>query len=169
MIRQIRRFGVLLGAAALCVAVNAQSGGDFALKQGAITSGGGVTTDSPSNIFGVYGVIGQPVAGPAARNGAVGVSSGMLSGVVLPTSAGVSISGRVLVPNGRGLLNAVVTITGPDGATRNVMTSGRGNFRFDDVATGQTYVISVRSRRFSFTPQVVSINDNLTGIDFIGQ
>ena len=93
----------------------------------------------------------------------------MLSGHVLPSAAGVSISGRVTVPNGRGLLNAVVTITAPDGATRNAITSGRGNFRFDDVAPGQTYVISVRSRRFSFPSQVINVSDNLTGIDFVGQ
>lgn len=170
MIKQVNIVGIVFAVTTLCtVAVKAQSGGDFAIKKGGITSGGGVAADSPNSPFAVYGLIGQPVAGPAARNGAIGVSSGMLSGNVLPTAAGVSVSGRVMTPEGRGLLNAVITITGPDGATRNTMTSGRGNFQFNDVAVGETYVISVRSRRFSFTPQAISITDNLMGIDFVGQ
>ncbi|MFM9902996.1 MAG: carboxypeptidase-like regulatory domain-containing protein [Pyrinomonadaceae bacterium] len=169
MNKQIKVLGIGLAIAVCVVVINAQSGGDFVLKQGAITSGGGVTTDSPVNVFGVYGVIGQPVAGPAARNGAIGVSSGILSGAVPSTAAGVSISGRVTTPNGRGLLNAVVTVTGPDGAARNAMTSGRGNFRFDAIETGKTYIISVGSRRFTFTPQVISVTDSLTGINFTGQ
>ncbi|MBK8302434.1 MAG: carboxypeptidase regulatory-like domain-containing protein [Chloracidobacterium sp.] len=82
-----------------------------------------------------------------------------------PTAANVSISGRVLTTDGRGLRNAVITITDQSGNARNVMTGPMGTYRFDDLATGATYVISVRSRRFSYEPRVVALTDELTGYD----
>lgn len=81
------------------------------------------------------------------------------------TAAAVSISGRVLTADGRGLRNATLTITDQSGNARNVVTGALGNYRFDDLATGATYVISVRSRRFSYEPRVVALTDELTGFD----
>jgi hypothetical protein len=83
----------------------------------------------------------------------------------VPTAANVSISGRVLTTDGRGLRNAVITITDQSGNARNVMTGPMGTYRFDDLATGATYVISVRSRRFSYEPRVIALTDELTGYD----
>ncbi|HRI03895.1 MAG TPA: carboxypeptidase regulatory-like domain-containing protein [Pyrinomonadaceae bacterium] len=85
--------------------------------------------------------------------------------VAPPTAANVSISGRVLTAEGRGLRNAVITITDQSGNARNVMTGPMGTYRFDDLATGATYIISVRSRRFSYEPRVVALTDELTGYD----
>ncbi|MBK8305153.1 MAG: carboxypeptidase regulatory-like domain-containing protein, partial [Chloracidobacterium sp.] len=85
--------------------------------------------------------------------------------VAAPTAAAVSISGRVLTTDGRGLRNGVVTITDQSGNARNVITGALGTYRFDDLATGATYVISVRSRRFSYEPRVVALTDELTGFD----
>ncbi|MBK7394309.1 MAG: carboxypeptidase regulatory-like domain-containing protein [Chloracidobacterium sp.] len=85
--------------------------------------------------------------------------------VAPPTATNVSISGRVLTAEGRGLRNAVITITDQSGNARNVMTGPMGTYRFDDLATGATYVISVRSRRFSYEPRVVALTDELTGYD----
>lgn len=83
----------------------------------------------------------------------------------VPTAANVSISGRVLTTDGRGLRNAVLTITDQSGNARNVLTGPLGSYRFDDLATGATYVISVRSRRFSYEPRVVVLTDELNGYD----
>lgn len=84
----------------------------------------------------------------------------------LLTAAGVAVSGRVLTAEGRGLTNASVTLTAPDGTTRVVRTTRFGSFRFDDVAVGETYVISVQSRRFLFAPRVLQVFDELTDVDF---
>lgn len=65
--------------------------------------------------------------------------------------------------------NASVTITGSDGDARTVMTTAFGYYRFDDVATGETYTISVASRRFRFTARRLDVTDNLTGVDFTAQ
>ncbi len=81
------------------------------------------------------------------------------------TAANVSISGRVLTTDGRGLRNSLITITDQSGNARNVVTGALGTYRFDDLATGATYVISVRSRRFSYEPRVVVLTDELTGFD----
>ncbi|MEQ1924074.1 MAG: carboxypeptidase regulatory-like domain-containing protein, partial [Pyrinomonadaceae bacterium] len=83
------------------------------------------------------------------------------------TASGVTVSGRVMSGDGRGLTNARVMIAAPDGETRLVTTGRLGVFNFDDLETGQTYVISVASRRYSFSPQIVPVNDNVSGLIFI--
>ena len=87
--------------------------------------------------------------------------------VLVPTAANVDVSGRVLTNDGRGLRNAVVAIRDQNGVTRTTLTGPLGSFNFSDVESGQTYVVSVMSRRFSFSPRVVQISDNLSGLDFI--
>lgn len=84
------------------------------------------------------------------------------------TAAGVSISGRILTPDGRGLRNAQVTIVGPDGVARTVTTSSFGYYRFDDVESGQTYVVGVSMKRYRFTSRLVQVVDNAADIDFVG-
>ncbi len=82
------------------------------------------------------------------------------------TAAGVMVSGRVLTPEGRGLRSTNVLITDPSGNTRRVLTGAYGSFQFDDVEAGQTYIISVGSRRFNFTPQLLHISDNISDLVF---
>jgi subtilisin-like proprotein convertase family protein len=82
------------------------------------------------------------------------------------TAAGVSVGGRVLTPEGRGLSNATVLLTDTDGTVWQTTTKARGNFVFDDVPAGQTYVISVISKQYSFEPQFISPTDSVTGLLF---
>lgn len=84
------------------------------------------------------------------------------------TAAGVSVSGRVQVETGQGLVNATVIITDGDGFTRTVKTGSFGYYRLDDIPAGATYVVSVDSRHYTFTPQVINVTDNLTDINFVG-
>jgi hypothetical protein len=84
------------------------------------------------------------------------------------TAAGVEVSGRVLTPDGRGLRNASVSITGIDEIRRTVTTSSFGYYRFEDIEAGGTYVVSVGSKRYSFSPRALHVTDTLTDIDFIG-
>jgi hypothetical protein len=80
----------------------------------------------------------------------------------------VSVSGKVLTPDGRGLRNALVTMTDPTGVVRGATTSSFGNYSFADVAPNQTYFIGVSSKRFRFSTRTVGVNSNLTGLDFVG-
>ena len=82
------------------------------------------------------------------------------------TAAGVAISGRVFASGGRGLRGAVVRLTDQNGMIRSASTGAFGLYQFADVAPGQTYVVSIVSRRFSYSPRVVQLNDSVAGLDF---
>ena len=69
-----------------------------------------------------------------------------------PSAAGAMIGGRVLTSTGRGIRNVKVTLTDADGSTRQAVTSAFGYYRFEDVAAGQTYIVSVEAKRYRFTP-----------------
>ncbi|MBK7394427.1 MAG: carboxypeptidase regulatory-like domain-containing protein [Chloracidobacterium sp.] len=83
------------------------------------------------------------------------------------TASGVAVGGRVLTSEGRGVRGANVTITDERGVSHTVSTGVNGTFRFEDVQPGQTYVVNVRSRRFSYSPQVIQVNDNVADLQFV--
>jgi len=83
-------------------------------------------------------------------------------------SAIVQVSGRVTTPSGLGLRNATVSITNSLGVRRTVTTTSFGFYNFDGVATGQTYTVTVISKRYRFASRSVAINDNFSGLDFMG-
>lgn len=109
--------------------------------------------------------------GAATLVGVVGDGSGGayqgLTAASRPTASGVTVGGRVLASQGgRGLTNAEVTMTDQLGNARTVITGRSGAFVFEDVEAGRTYIISVRSRRFLFSPKVLEINDSVSDVDF---
>ena len=172
MTKPIRTIGVLILATGLCiVAISAQSDGivSYELKKQTIASGGGVATDTTNNIFAVTGTVAQPIAAPKSSGALYGVSGGFWSGNILPSAAGVAVSGRVVTSEGRGLRGAIIRLTGNDTARpRMVATGVNGTFSFTDVEPGHTYIISVSSRRFGFAnpTQVITVNDNVADILF---
>ena len=151
---------VLAGIAA------AQSGGTFTITQSVIANGGG---QSSGGTFDVTGTNGQSVAGTNSTGAPFSLQGGFWQPQFAPTAAGVSVSGRVLAPGGRGLRNATVTMTDTNGVTRYARTSSFGYYRFDDVTVGQTYILAVRSKRYQFATQVLNVTDSLTDVDFIAQ
>lgn len=86
-----------------------------------------------------------------------------------PTAANVVVAGRVMMPSGTGLPNATVSLTGPDGTTVTVRTHVWGNYSFNGVAAGQTYIVQVSAKTFSFTPQTVTVTDEITDLNFTAQ
>ncbi len=82
--------------------------------------------------------------------------------------AEVSISGRVLTPSGLGLRNAIVNLTDSLGQRRMATTSSFGVYQFDGVATGQTYTLSIASKRYRFAPRVQDVSGQITDLDFTG-
>lgn len=79
------------------------------------------------------------------------------------------ISGRLLSAFGAGVPNARVTLTDSTGQSRSMISNGFGVFRFGGLQVGQTYTITVASRRFVFTPLTVSVVDQLANIDMIAE
>lgn len=84
-----------------------------------------------------------------------------------PSAANVSVSGRILTSNGHGVSRARVTMTDPDGVTRTAVTGSFGYYRFDEVEVGRTYVVSIGSKRYTFTPRVINVTDELIDLDFV--
>ncbi len=82
-----------------------------------------------------------------------------------PTAAEVTISGRILTGDGRGVTGAFVILTDQSGMTRTVRTKAFGYYRFDNVAAGGTVILSVASKRFQYVPQVISATQNLSEIN----
>ncbi len=89
--------------------------------------------------------------------------------ILAPTAASVSIGGRVLSPVGRGVSRARVLLTDSTGQTRSVMTNPFGYYRFSDVEVGGTYIFEVRDKRYTFTPQTLSLNEGVTNFNFRAQ
>ena len=88
--------------------------------------------------------------------------------LLAPLAASVTVSGRVT--DGRsGLTGAIVTLTNSQGETRSTKTTAFGYYRFDDVEGGQTYIVSIVSKRYFFTPQVVDVTEDATQINFAAQ
>ncbi len=125
---------------------------------------------SPAAFAGTYPITfgGTPVPLEVRDgNGAPVVSYFEPGNIVLgQTAAGVEVSGRVLTADGRGLRNARVILVHTDGTRRVATTGSFGHYRFEDVEAGGSYVISVSSNRYSFTPRLLSVSDTLTDVNF---
>lgn len=118
----------------------------------------GVTTDERGSS--------RPSDMQSVPNLADGADIGAYEFQATPTAATVSVGGRVLTPDGYGLRNALVTITDQSGNSRTVITGSFGYYSFAEVEAGESYVISITSKRYVFRPQFVSIVDDITGLNF---
>ncbi len=85
-----------------------------------------------------------------------------------PVSANVSITGRVTTPGGLNLRNAAVTITDSEGGRQTAFTGPFGIYSFGNVTGGQTFVISVSSKRYRFASRSLLVSNNLSDVDFVG-
>lgn len=145
----------------------------YSVTSGALPNGVNLNTNVAPNA--VVALTGTPMQG-GTFDFAITASDGTNSNVtnyrlqiLAPTAAGVSVSGRVSTNNGRGLRNAIVTMIDSGGNFRSYRTGAFGYFIFDDVEVGETYVFQVQSKQFQFAPQVVTISEELTELNFTAQ
>jgi hypothetical protein len=61
---------------------------------------------------------------------------------------------------------AVVEAADDRGNLYTTRTNPFGIFRFTGLEVGRTYVFGVRSKQFRFAPQVIFLEDGLSGIEF---
>ncbi len=88
-----------------------------------------------------------------------------------PTAASVSIEGSVRDSNGNGIFNALVTATNAaNGVATSVRTNSFGQYLIEDLQAGDLYVVRVQHKRYRFPNATVTftLNDNVTGLAFIG-
>jgi len=108
-------------------------------------------------------------------NSTPGTTIGTISGgwgieFVGSTAAQASISGRVTTAGGIGIRNAKIVVTGNSLTTPIVASTGSfGYFMIDGLQSGETYVVTVNSKRYTFSApsRVVSLVDNIVDADFI--
>jgi len=83
-----------------------------------------------------------------------------------PTAASATLGGQVFGDSGRGLSGARVTLTEADGTIHERLTSSFGRYEFSGITAGQSVVVSISSKRYAFTPQVVTLQDNIADLNF---
>lgn len=168
----IQHFSILiLFLCAFVVNLPAQTGGTFDLSHSVIAGGG--ESNSTGGTFNVSGTAGQHVAGTASNSSPAqfDLHGGFWFQNLAPTAAAVSITGRVKTANGQGIRGARLTLTSPNGALRTAVTSTFGYYAFDGVEVGQTYVLEIASKRYTFQnpTRVFSLQDHVTGMDFTAE
>ncbi len=160
---------LIFGGLLLLISVNVfgQAGGNFAITQSAIASGG---QNSAGGAFSLDGTIGQSVAGNALSGNPFAVTSGFWNfTVAAPTAANVNVGGRVITANGSGIRNVIVILTAPNGTIRSTQTATFGYFNFENVEVGGTYIVSVSSRRYGFgQPTIIrSVQEEIADLEFV--
>jgi len=125
---------------------------------------GGLTTDQR----GLLRPYDNPMIPNASGANANGSDIGAFEAQAV-TAASANISGRVLDASGRGVFKAFVFITGETGEVRMALTNPFGFYRFYEVSTGETYIFQVQHKRYSFTPQVVMVTEEINDLNFTAQ
>ena len=119
------------------------------------------TSDCGTVITTSQNAVSRPQQGACEKGGAE---------ILGTTAANVSIGGRVLTANGRGIRNAVVVISGGGLTQPQYARTGMfGYYKFDGLEVGNTYVLSVRSKQFTFTNPNILLTpiDNVATANFL--
>jgi hypothetical protein len=118
------------------------------------------------------------VAGSTANPGTNTVTSASLTdfngnwglGAALAPIVPVDIGGRITTNDGRGIRNITVVLSG-GGLPQplSVQTGMLGTYNFENVTSGQTYTLTVKGSRFTFTPNTRPVTPfaDLTNEDFV--
>jgi hypothetical protein len=158
--------------------VNNCGGTVSAVAGASVVSVSGLSRNANTSCTIVVDVTGTTAGAKPNTTGSIGSLQGgtgltsntaILTVLAPPTAANVPVAGRLLTGDGRGVFNAEVLLTGADGQSRTARTNQFGYFRFNEVAAGQTYAISVRHKRYAFAAQVISIHDEAAEIVLVAE
>ena len=148
---------------------NGQTGGDYTITQSVIANGGG--QNLAGGAFTLDGTIGQAVAGNALTNSPFAVTSGFWNFTPMgATASGVSLSGTLKTERGIGIRRVALTLTDATTGAIFYASSGiNGYYRFEDVPAGRGYILTIRSKLYSFVPNThyIMLFEELTDVDFI--
>ncbi|MFT3743387.1 MAG: carboxypeptidase regulatory-like domain-containing protein [Pyrinomonadaceae bacterium] len=88
--------------------------------------------------------------------------------VTPPAVQFVTIGGKVTTPAGQNLRNTQVNLIDSNNVRRVATTSSFGIYSFTNVATNQTYTLTVSSKRYRFSPRIETISAAVSNLDFVG-
>lgn len=80
------------------------------------------------------------------------------------TAASVVVSGRVQTAAGRAVSDAIVTATDMFGNRRSTRTNAFGFFRMAGIPSGESHLIQVTARRYTFDATLITVTDDITGL-----
>lgn len=88
-----------------------------------------------------------------------------------PSSSNLSISGRVVRADGRGIGGAYVRLKGGEGGGQMVLTNPFGYYRFAGLAAGRTFFLTAGAKRFTFAAptRTVTLDEDIAGLDFVSE
>ena len=86
-----------------------------------------------------------------------------------PTSAPVSVGGRVLTAGGGSIRGATVAFTDSEGNTRTAVTNVFGYYRIDGLTAGRSYVVATRARGYLFEPEVLDVTESLSSFNIFAE
>lgn len=97
------------------------------------------------------------------------VDKGAVESGLGPTAADASLTGRVVSVTGNPVPGAEVMLTDQNGSTVRARTSPFGYFQFDQLNTGESYVLTASAKGVVFQPQLVTMNGTVSGFELIAQ
>lgn len=90
--------------------------------------------------------------------------------VLAPTAADASVRGRLLTPTGRGLSNATVILTDTNtGQVHYARSTSLGYFNFNNLESGDFYVLNVNSKRYTFESRSFTLDENIDDLVLTAQ
>lgn len=128
----------------------------------------GVLTGTPTEYGTFTFVLGTPMTPGLSPNGC-GTSRSYTLQIYSPTSASVSITGRVVDPTGRAIPRTLIELTGENGERRTAMSNHFGYFRFADVSAGSSYLISATAKHHIFESRLITVDDEIGDLLLIGE
>ena len=102
-----------------------------------------------------------------------GYFGGHRSSLPAPVETAATISGRVKTPNNRPIKGALIILkdANTNEVVKSVNSSTFGYYRMVGIETGRSYVLSVSHKTylFAFPAHLLDINEDRTGVDFVGE
>ncbi|HQZ82662.1 MAG TPA: carboxypeptidase-like regulatory domain-containing protein [Pyrinomonadaceae bacterium] len=138
----------------------------YVIQKQVIASGGGTMT---SATYTVESTISQPTAGIQESTETDTAYVGFwIPEMLSPTAASATVSGRVITPTGQAVAFARLTLTDMTGHNVTALTGQFGYFRFENVPSGQAYVLSISSKQYHFAQPAIMVNvgEDVTDVVF---
>jgi predicted outer membrane repeat protein len=100
-------------------------------------------------------------------NAGDGSDMGAFEFLIGPSAANVSISGRVVTGQGKGvsgISNASIVLSAPDGDSWTARSNSFGYFELTGIPADGTYLITVTHKRYTFEAQSLNVRDDVEGL-----
>ncbi len=143
-------------------------GVSYAISSGQLPAGLSLATAfAPTAAAAITGMPSSSGTFNFAMTGTSGMGTSTVSyriTILAPTAAGVSVSGRLQTADGRGIRGARVLIADQNGIVGSAITGAFGYFELTDIAAGRSYSLTVVSKQFRFSPQIVNVADAIADL-----